>query len=141
MYPTSHAMAIAGLDRAKFNDAVFKGHYKSAPETSEGSYRVFDEIDLVGLTVFARCLDAGFSARHAGAFACNTVTMMRLGYALGSFYQVRSVDGQPRDVFTTIGQPLAETGYATVFEINLANIGEYVRNAVMAVAQAEGRSV
>jgi len=135
--PTSHAMAIAGLDRSKFNDAVFKGHYKCAPETTEGSYRLFDEIDIVGLTVFARCLEAGFSARHAGSYACTTVDLMRQG-ELGSFYQVRSVDGKFRDVFTAKGQPIKEQGYATLFEINLANIRDHVRQAVATVSREEG---
>lgn len=71
------AMKIAHADRQKFNEAVAGGMYPCAPETMRGSSRIFDEDDVIGLTVFSRLIDLGLTPRMAGSLACNFMSTAR----------------------------------------------------------------
>jgi hypothetical protein len=74
---TALAVALTGVSRLKFNEAVSRGHYVCAPETDAGSSREFDEDDLVGLYVFGHLLGFGMPPRHAGQYACVVVGALR----------------------------------------------------------------
>lgn len=75
--PTRVAMAFAGVDRGRFNEAVWHQHYRCAPETREGTQRDWGEADLVGLTAFGYLTKQGVKPREAGNLACLTVQTLR----------------------------------------------------------------
>jgi len=64
------ACEIAGIDPNRFNEAVFAGNYRCAPETAPGKARIFDMKDLLALCVYGQKLEQEVPARRAGGIAC-----------------------------------------------------------------------
>lgn len=73
MWPikSSVALAIASLDRTKFNLIVHSGHFPCAPATDERFPRMFYENDVVVLVVLGKLIAAGVLPRFAGHWACD----------------------------------------------------------------------
>ncbi|MEK4034288.1 hypothetical protein WOC76_12480 [Methylocystis sp. IM3] len=88
MFPvkTSIALRVAGLDRIKFNLIVHSGFYECAPETTEGSARLFEENDVVALVVFGDLLGVGILPRFAGPMACELRELLEAAPGFGGKY-------------------------------------------------------
>lgn len=75
--PVAVAMQVAGVSRARFNEAVASGFYRLAPTAEHRKSRRFDVPDIIGLSAFARLLHAGFPYRVAAEIACIVVDNVR----------------------------------------------------------------
>lgn len=69
-FRTAAACRIAMIHRDRLNESVAAGNYGCAPETRPGASRIFEEDDLIALTIYGRQLKEGVSAERAGRLAC-----------------------------------------------------------------------
>lgn len=70
---TKLACEIAGIEPARFNDAIHGNLFPCAPETRPGSARVFEIEDVIAMRLYRQLIDpAGprFAAEKAGGIAC-----------------------------------------------------------------------
>lgn len=71
---TKLACEIAGIDPARFNDAIHANLFPCAPETRPGSSRVFEVEDIIVIRIYRQLIDPAspqrFAAERAGSLAC-----------------------------------------------------------------------
>lgn len=122
---TARAASFAKISRIKFNEAVADGYYACAPETVAGSTREFDELDVIGVYVFARMLDIGMIPRRAGPLACEFREMLRQRPALDSVHVTITPAGARR----IIDRPPGRGTYVFSMEFNIKTIKEAIAKA------------
>lgn len=86
--PVSVAVAAIILrdTQARLGDIISKEIYPCAPQTTAGKRRMFDEVDILGLRVFAHLAGSNTCSnqREAGQMACSVVQWMRSPMPKGS---------------------------------------------------------
>ena len=80
---TKAACRVAQIDRQRLNELISSGDYSVAPETVPGRSRLFDEIDLIALFIFARLFERDWRPLRAGLLASNIITQLRKDSAAG----------------------------------------------------------
>jgi hypothetical protein len=90
---------VAKIDRQRLNEFVANGDYTCAPETTPGRSRLFEEMDLIALFIFAREMERGIKPSIAGQLAS------KVREALAQ---------QPKAGIVTIGNPLNTAQLITV---------------------------
>lgn len=71
---TKLACEIAGIDPARFNDAIHSNLFPCAPQTRPGASRIFEIEDIIVMRIYRQLIDpAGprFAAEKAGGIACD----------------------------------------------------------------------
>ena len=74
---TVAACRVARIDRQRLNEMISSGDYPVAPETVPGRSRLFDEIDLIGLFIFARLIERDWRPLRAGLIVSQIVGGLR----------------------------------------------------------------
>lgn len=112
------AMQIAGVNPARFNEAVSEGFYGCAPKVVPGAKRMFDADDLVGLFVFGQLLRDRVPPRLAGAWACQVTEVIRMDPRVRTYYRATLVDGTHHDIYRVQpGHGRDDVLYAQLFDI------------------------
>ena len=132
LVPTSTALAIAKLDRSRFNDIHAQGYYPCAPKTEKRFVRRFDANDVVGLTILARLLILGCTPRSGGPLACTAVDMLKRGVQVNTVGHAVHADG--RVFYRVNGFPQHSAPVEAAIEINVGDIRSYVEAEILKYA-------
>jgi len=135
------ACRIAGLDRDRFNEAVAAGKYPCAPEVVRGSTRVFDEIDLIVLTIY-RIYLFQHPVPLAGMLACKIHELLSQKPDEAEIVLFLLTNGAWKStVGSTMGPHKRKRDGMAVLEtryVNVDNIREYVRREAREEARTLG---
>ena len=101
---TADALAMTGVSRVAWNDALARGYYTEAPETTPGVPRYFDRDDMVALFVLDHWTRLGPGGKPDMAARVASAVRKELrkgGENLRFLNVVATANGTPRRVVST----------------------------------------
>ncbi len=90
---TNIACRVARVNPDRFNEIVASGDYPCAPQTTPGVARVFEEIDMIALRLFAMETESGTAAKTAGSLACRVHGVLQQHPDTNRVYLSRTTEG------------------------------------------------
>lgn len=133
--PSAWAMQITGVNRLRFNEAVFAGLYPCAPPTEERRKRYFGTNDVIALYAFGQLTSTGITPRVAGEIACSIAELMNThGDSLEAVIVAWKADGTRWvgpwfGVGKDEGRPHLDptaAGWTLMFQFSITEIGKEV---------------
>jgi len=126
MLTTVAATRVAGLDRQRLNEYISMGDYPCAPATTPGKARLFDPDDVLGLIVFKRLMEEGYSPSAAGKIACKVAEGSRQYPDASRVYVRRGVLGSIRVYSDDVQDPMAlHADGLTTEKVTMFNLEHY----------------
>ncbi|MEQ8292691.1 MAG: hypothetical protein RIA08_10835 [Roseovarius sp.] len=80
-FRTKAACRIADVNPLRLNEAIYAGNYPCAPETKSGSARVFEEVDLMGLSLWGKLMkDPDIHRATVGDIVCSFLSYLKMDH-------------------------------------------------------------